>query len=195
MAIFKKIIGSPYFLWLLLAMPLVSLASAYVGERIFYGETLHASGEFSARLLIITLAATPMRLVFPSARWSQWLVRNRRYFGVATFFYALLHTIVYVLKQESFMKIAADGLLFEMWTGWLALLLFLLLATTSNNVAMLRLGRTWKKLHRWVYVAALLTFAHWIFIAFNFVPGVVHLLILVALESVRVFKSRSVSVR
>ena len=187
----RQILASRYFLWLLLALPMLWLVIAFVDGRIFYGEILHSSGELSARLLILTMAASTLRLLFPLHRWSAWLLVNRRYFGVASFTYAALHTVVYLDKQESIAAIVADAKLFEMWTGWLALFIFLLLALTSNDTAVRTMRRAWKKRHRFVYLAALLTFAHWIFSAFNFVPGVLHLLLLLAIESVRVIKLRT----
>ena len=179
-----------WLLWFGLAIPFMYLTIGFLRGDIFYGEMLHATGEFSARLLLITLAATPSRLIFPNARWPRWLQSNRRYLGVATFCYALLHTVVYLDKQEGLATIAEDSLLFEMWTGWIALLLFLLLALTSNDSSVRWLKRRWKKLHRLVHIAAVLTFVHWIFIAFNFVPGIIHFLILLMLEGTRLIKRK-----
>ena len=173
-----------------MAIPFLYLTTGFIQERIFYGEMLHASGELSARLLLVALAATPARLMFPNARWPRWLTSNRRYIGVASFAYALLHTLVYLDKQDSLATIADDSLLFEMWTGWLALILFLLLALTSNNQSVRSLGRRWKKLHKLVYVAAVLTFLHWIFIAFDPMSGILHLAVLGILEGSRLFLQR-----
>ena len=61
----------------------------YMTGGLYYGEFIHATGDFSARLLIITLAVTPLRLMFPKSRWTTWLLQSRRYFGVAAFAYAL----------------------------------------------------------------------------------------------------------
>jgi sulfoxide reductase heme-binding subunit YedZ len=49
-----------------------------------------------------------------------------------------------------------------------------------------KLGRAWKRLHRLVYLAAALTFAHWLLVAFDIVPGLVHLAVLGALEGYRI---------
>jgi sulfoxide reductase heme-binding subunit YedZ len=190
MAVIRQFFSSRYFLWLLLAVPSCYLCTGFIRGTLFYGEVLHATGELSARLILVALAATPLRLSFPQRRLPQWLAANRRYFGVASFAYALLHTAVYLNKQETMAAVIQDGLIFEMWTAWLSLVLLLLLAVTSNDRSVRWLKAGWKKLHRWVYVAAILAFVHWIFIAFNFIPGLIHLLILVALESVRVIKSR-----
>ncbi|MEX2458656.1 MAG: hypothetical protein WD770_06685, partial [Actinomycetota bacterium] len=61
-------------------------------------------------------------------------------------------------------------------------LIMLALALTSNDASLRRLGHGWKILHRAVYVAALLSFAHWVLSAFNPTPGYIHLGVLAALE-------------
>jgi len=175
---------------MLLSLPFVWLVNAYRTGDMFYGEVVHVSGELSARLLILTLAVTPLRLLFANARWPAWLLHQRRYFGVASFMYALLHTVVYIQKKASLSLIWQEAMSFNMWSGWLAFCIFLLLAVTSNDASVRRLRRTWKKLHRWVYPAALLVFAHWVFIAFDFVPGLIHFLIILSLQSYRLWKRR-----
>jgi sulfoxide reductase heme-binding subunit YedZ len=190
MRLAKTTLNSRYFLWVILALPFVWLVNAYRMGDLFYGEVIHVSGELSARLLIFTLAVTPLRLMFGNARWPTWLLHRRRYFGVASFLYALLHTTVYLQKKASLALVWQEGASFDMWSGWLAFCIFLALAITSNDASVRRLQRAWKKLHRWVYLAALLSFMHWIFIAFDFVPGLIHFLILLALETYRLWKRR-----
>jgi sulfoxide reductase heme-binding subunit YedZ len=75
------------------------------------------------------------------------------------------------------------------WTGWLALLLFLPPAITSNTKSVRRLGKRWAMLHRLVYVAAILTFLHWLLVAFNTIPALIHAAILLILEGYRIRKS------
>ncbi len=186
----KTTLNSRFFLWILLALPFIWLVYAYRADELFYGEVIHVSGELSARLLILTLAVTPLRLMFANAYWPAWLLHRRRYLGVASFCYALLHTIVYLQKKASLTLIWQEGLSFNMWSGWLAFCIFLILAITSNDASVRRLRRAWKKLHRWVYLAALLSFTHWIFIAFDFIPGLIHFLVLFFLETYRVWKRR-----
>jgi sulfoxide reductase heme-binding subunit YedZ len=179
-----------FVLWTLLSLPLLFLGYAWQSGLLVYGELLHLSGEFSARLLVVTMAITPLRLMFPKSGWSAWLLMRRRNFGVATFAYALLHTLVYVSRKQSLSLILDEGIEFSMWTGWAAFLVFLVLALTSNDASPRILRRTWKKIHRAVYVAAFLAFAHWIFIAFDFVPGLIHFVILLTLEIYRLWKRR-----
>jgi methionine sulfoxide reductase heme-binding subunit len=172
----------------LLALPGAFMTYRYVQGTTFYGEYLHATGELAARLLILTMAVTPLRLMFANAAWTRWLGGRRRYLGVAAFGYALLHAAAYLLRQDVAV-IAREAGELAVATGWVALLVMSALAATSNDAAVRLLGRRWKWLHRAVYAVAALTFAHWILTAFDPVPGAVHLAVLVALEAVRIWKT------
>lgn len=186
----RNILNSKYLLWALLALPFASLLGSFLAGDLLYGEILHESGKFSARLLLLTLAITPLQLFFARAKWTYWLLNRRRYFGVAAFMYAGLHTAVYLDRKIGSGLVMQEAAEFSMWTGWVALALFVPLALTSNDASLRWLKRGWKKLHRWVYPAALLTFIHWIFAAFNFLPGLMHFLVLLILESYRIWKRR-----
>ncbi len=183
-------LNSRYFFWLLLAAPSIFLVHAHLTERLYYGELMHASGELSGRLLIVTMAITPLRLTLPNARWPVWLLQRRRYLGLATFGYALIHAILYVDKVGVASEILRESLAFEYWTGWLGFLIFIVLAVTSNDRSVRVLRSAWKKLHRCLYAAAVLSFLHWIFVAFDFLPGLMHALLLAAIEGIRMWKSR-----
>ena len=186
----KKIFDSKYLLWAILALPFLWMADGLRDGGLFYGEILHASGEFSARLLLLTLAITPLRLFFADSIWPNWLLQRRRYFGVATFMYAALHTGVYLERKFGSGLILQEAAEFQMWTGWLAMAILVPLAVTSNDATVRRLKRAWKKLHRWIYLAAFLTYVHWIFVAFSPVPGLIHFLVLLVLETYRIWKRR-----
>jgi sulfoxide reductase heme-binding subunit YedZ len=184
-----RLLNAPYFFWVLLALPAVFMTYDYVQGAIFYGELLHATGEIGARLLIIAMAVTPLRLMFPRAGWVRWLMQRRRYLGVAAFGYSLLHAAVYVERQGELAAIVQDALQIAMWTGWLAVIVMLGLALTSNDASQRALRRGWKWLHRGVYAAAALTFAHWILAAFDPLPAAIHLGVLAALEGIRLWKT------
>lgn len=185
----KRLVNSPYFLWLLLALPGAVTILRYATGATFYGEVVHATGDLSAQLLIATMAVTPLKLMFPGRGWVRWLLRRRRYLGVAAFGYAVLHTVVYLIRIGVFGDILADAAEPGLLTGWLALAIFIPLAVTSNDASVRRLRRLWKRLHRWVYAAAILTFAHWVLTAFDPVPGLVHLSVLAVLEAYRLWKT------
>src|SRR5688500_4133555 len=94
----------------LLAAPWVWLAFGYLTGRLFYGEMVHASGEWAIWCLMAALAVSPLRGLFPQQGWTAWLVPRRRYFGVATFAYTLLHAAVYLLRQGALPRILAEAL-------------------------------------------------------------------------------------
>ena len=185
----RRLIDSPWFLWLLLALPAAVTIFRYSTGATFYGEVVHSTGQLSAQLLILTMAVTPLRLLFGRRGWIRWLIQRRRYFGVASFGYAALHTVVYLIRTGAFGDILAEGAEPGLLTGWIALAIFVPLAVTSNDASVRRLRRLWKRLHRWVYAGAVLTFAHWVLTAFDPVPGLIHLGVLAALEAIRVWKT------
>ena len=186
----RRILDSRYFLWLLLTLPGAVTVIEYINGETFYGEVVHFTGELSARLLIVAMALAPLRLMFPGHRWVGWLIQRRRYFGVAAFGYAALHTGVYMARTGVVGDMLADAAEPGILTGWLAFAIFIPLAITSNEWSVRRMRRWWKRIHRWVYAAALLTFSHWLLVAFDIVPGLIHLLVLGALEGYRVWKTR-----
>lgn len=183
----RRLIDSPWLLWLLLALPAAVTIVRYSTGATFYGEVVHSTGQLSAQLLILTMAVTPLRLMFGRRGWIRWLIQRRRYFGVASFGYAVLHTVVYLIRTGAFGDILSDAAEPGLLTGWIALAIFVPLAVTSNDASVRCLRKLWKRLHRWVYAAAVLTFAHWVLTAFDPVPGLIHLAVLAALEAIRVW--------
>lgn len=119
-----------------------------------------ASGEWALRLLLLTLAVTPLR------RFSglHWLLRLRRMLGLFAFAYALGHFAIYLWLDQFFdwNAIALDILDRPFITvGFAAFVLLIPLAATSNGYAIRRLGgRRWQALHRSVYAIAIFAVLH-----------------------------------
>ncbi|MEM7693143.1 MAG: ferric reductase-like transmembrane domain-containing protein [Pseudomonadota bacterium] len=182
---------SPYWLWALLALPAFGFAAqlATTSDPDVVHALLHPTGEFSARFMIIAMLASPLALVLRGWRGPQWLKRNRRYFGVAAFGYAALHTIFYLLDQGSLGAVIADAPKLSIWTGWFAFLIFIPLAATSVDSAVRRMGSSWKTLQRAVYAAAVLTLVHWAALHDwgGVGPALVHFAPLALLEAYRVW--------
>jgi len=116
---------------------------------------LHELGRWGLKFLLLTLAITPLR------RWTgwTWLPRFRRMLGLFGFFYIVLHFTTYAVLDQSldFASIIEDVVKRPYITlGMTALLLLIPLALTSTKGMMRRLGKRWKKLHRLVYVIAVL---------------------------------------
>ena len=172
-------------LWIALAAPAAWWLYAYRADIMSYGEILHETGDLSVQLLIVTLAATPLRLLAPRAPVSAWLVKRRRDLGVATFCYAALHLAVYAVRKADLALIVEEGLAPEILTGWVELIIFAALAITSNDISMRLMKSAWKKLHLWVYPAAVLALAHWVLTAFDPLMAYIHAGVLAALEALR----------
>jgi len=186
------LLTSPALLWLILAAPLAYLTLQYAQDIIYYGGYIHHTGRISVWLLFLALLITPLRLTFPRAAWTRWLMQRRRHFGVASFGYALAHVLAYVIRKEEIALMLEEGAGAEYWTGWLAFAMFIALSLTSNNASVRELGRNWRALHRFVHAAALLTLAHWILTAFDPMTAYITLVILIAIEAYRIaMKSRA----
>jgi sulfoxide reductase heme-binding subunit YedZ len=117
-------------------------------------------GNWTLIALVVTLSVTPLRI---ATGWA-WLLRLRRMFGLFAFFYAALHFGAYLWLDQSF---ALDAIWKDVLkrpyitVGFTALLLLMPLAVTSTNGWVKRLGgRNWQRLHRLVYVIAVLAVAH-----------------------------------
>jgi len=178
-----------YGLWALLAVPALYILGRYLKDAIPYGQVIHDTGNWSIGLLSLALAVTPLRRVLPEARWPRWLMTHRRALGVASFAYAALHTSTYLQRKWGYGYILKEGVEPDLLTGWLALTIFLLLAITSNDASVRALRRNWQRLHRTVYVAAGLVFAHWILTALERQTAYICLAVLCAIELLRFFKS------
>jgi sulfoxide reductase heme-binding subunit YedZ len=132
---------------------------------------------------------TPLRMLFPGSGFLRWMMQRRRYFGVAAFAYAALHTVLYIIDMGTLRAILGEALAIGIWTGWLALFVFLPLAATSNDWSVRALGPAWKTLQRWVYVAAVATLLHWIFVHNTLGPALAHFLPLAGLETYRIWRN------
>lgn len=179
-------------LWLVLALPGLWILGqwAFTPQDYGYGHAIGDSGKWAAWLLMATLAVTSLRLAFRRQAWTLWLMRRRRDLGVASFAYAAGHTAIYLWRKGALDIVLAELATDYILVGWLAFALFLPLAITSNDVSVRRLKRSWKRLHRLVYPAAILTFLHWVWSAFDPTTAWIHVGILAAIEIVRLALQR-----
>jgi len=184
----KAVPASRLLLWLVLALPGLWILYRWSATPAVYGygHAIGDSGDWAAWLLMLTLAVTPLRLLFPRRSWTTWLMRRRRDFGLASFACAASHTAIYLADKASLDVVLADLGLPDILVGWLALALFVPLAATSSDIATRALGRSWKRLHRLVYPAAILTFLHWVLASFDPTTAYIHVGILAAIELVRI---------
>lgn len=122
-------------------------------------ELTHRTGLWALRLLLASLAITPLRHVLGAA----WPIRFRRLLGLYAFFYASLHLTVYlVLDLQGYWPQVLGDIVKRPYitVGFLAWLGLLPLAITSTRGWMRRLGRRWGQLHRLVYAVGVLAVLH-----------------------------------
>jgi len=179
-----------YSIWGLLAIPFIYIVMRHATDKISYGKVIHETGQWSVGLLFLAMVITPLRRIFTSTKWTSSLLYHRRAIGVASFAYAAHHTVVYLERKWGADLILTEGLKPSLATGWVALLIFLLLAVSSNNSSVRLLGRKWKPLHRSVYIAAALVFAHWALASFDPVPAYIVLGLLCVIELLRFVPNR-----
>ncbi len=148
-------------LCLLLALPAAFLLAALAN-----GETwrfaIRPSGDYAAKLLVVTLCLSPLRALFPQSRWTAWLISRRRIFGLSAFFYALFHLAVFCASIGRLDWVLQGMAFASMWTGWIAFGLLAAVASISNAAAKAHLGLWWKRIQRLAYPAAVLTLVHWL---------------------------------
>ncbi len=159
-----KIVALKVAVWLACLYPVISLAYRAIFTSLGPDPTrtiTFATGLATIRLLVISLAITPLRRVSPRLSW---LIRFRRLLGLFAFFYASLHLLTYIGLYSYFdvHAILADILKRRYVTAGIAAWLLLLpLALTSTKWSIRKLGKNWQQLHRLVYVAACLGVVHY----------------------------------
>jgi methionine sulfoxide reductase heme-binding subunit len=145
------------------------LPLAMLGWRALHGDLTanpieyitHATGDWTLRFLVITLAVTPLRKILRIPQ----LIRFRRMFGLFAFFYACLHFSTWIGLDKFF-----DWA--EMWkdlqkrrfitVGFSAFVLMIPLAITSTAGWIRRLGgKRWQLLHRAIYFSAIAGVIHY----------------------------------
>ena len=144
----------------------------------------HFTGDWALRMLLITLAVTPVRRLHPGLGW---VVRFRRMLGLYCFFYATLHLATYVFLFSGYdtatviAKVRTGELMepfrqfAKVWPtmvqdaqrrkfvpmGLFAWLILLALALTSTQYSIRSMGGyAWNRLHSWIYIAAIAAVIH-----------------------------------
>lgn len=146
-------------------LPLAKLALDAAGGNLSanpIAEVMNRLGFWTLTLLLSSLAATPLKTFFG---WTAQM-RVRRMVGLFAFFYGALHFTTYLALDQAFdlSDIGADLVKRKFITvGFAAFLTLVPLAVTSSDRAVKRLGfRRWKRIHRLVYLAAVLGVVHFV---------------------------------
>lgn len=120
------------------------------------------TGFATLRLLVISLAITPVRRLIPRLSW---IIRFRRMLGLYAFFYGCLHLLTYLWLYAgwSWPVIVNDVARRPyIWAGVTAWGLMVPLALTSTAWSIRKLGgKRWNLLHRLVYISAIAGVVHY----------------------------------
>ena len=147
-------------------LPLIILIWDYSQQNLTFNPIQEATlrtGKTALILLLLTLAATPINTVTGYRQ----VLRVRRALGLYAFLYAAIHfTIFSVIDYGLDLRL----ILLEsseknyILVGFAALLILIPLAITSTKGWQRRLGKLWKKIHRWVYLAGVLVIIHYVWV-------------------------------
>jgi len=160
-------------------------------------EITHRTGDWTLRLLLTTLAISPLRRL---TGWND-IIRYRRTLGLLTFTYVCLHFLTYLVIDQGF---PIQGFAIQyVWediakrpyitVGFTAFLLLIPLAWTSTRGWIRRLGKKWKALHQLIYIAAALGALHYLWLVKGEqVKPVYYALVLIGLLGLRVWLGRMV---
>ena len=121
------------------------------------------TGEWAIRLLILSLAVTPLRYLL---NWP-YVFRFRRMIGLFAYFYVCMHLLVFLMFLLGWQWSAIGTEIAErpfITIGFAGFVLLTPLAATSFNAAQRKLGRNWKRLHRITYAVSILGVIHVIWI-------------------------------
>ena len=156
---FRSIPWQKPLLFILLLSPfLLLLLDIFSGNLIDpIEEITNPTGQWSFRFLLLSLSITPLNKILPFS-----IIKYRRMIGVFSFFYACLHLIIFLIDQQFTPAFIIDDIIKRPYItiGFSAFILLFLLAITSTNKMLRRLGRRWKKLHKIVYLIVLLVVVH-----------------------------------
>lgn len=121
----------------------------------------HFTGKTAIIILLITLSVTPIRRI---SHWNG-IIKVRRLVGLFAFFYALIHFLIFLTfdLEWNFGQLASE-VVKRPWitVGFTALVLLTVLAVTSPQAMVRKLGKKWTTVHRLVYFAAGLGVLHFI---------------------------------
>jgi sulfoxide reductase heme-binding subunit YedZ len=122
------------------------------------------TGEWTIYFLFVTLAVTPLRRFINFKNFHfRWLQTHRRMLGLFTLFYAVLHVLAFLvfilgLDFSRFGKELVERPYILVTIP--AVILLVVLGITSTKSMMRRLGNNWIRLHKSIYLIAILAWVH-----------------------------------
>jgi sulfoxide reductase heme-binding subunit YedZ len=119
---------------------------------------MREAGSHAVHVLLLSLLVTPLRFI---ADWPK-AATLRRMVGLAALAYGLAHLVLYTghLAWNLPALVSEIALRFYLTLGFAVLVGLAVLGWTSTDAAQRRMGRRWKRLHRWVYALSAAAVLH-----------------------------------
>jgi len=143
-------------------IPLIVLIVDAINDNLTFNPIQAATqrtGDTAIVLLGLSLLCSPLSTY---VGWKD-AIKLRRALGLYAFMYAAIHFYLFVGADFGFqLKLITSEFLqkYYLWAGLPAFVILLALAATSFRRAMRRMGKNWKRLHRYIYLGAALVVLH-----------------------------------
>ena len=148
-------------LWPIISIGFVFFTNSFSANPV--NEIIHHFGKWTLIFICLTLSINPLRRITKS---NNWLI-YRKMLGLFVFFYASIHLLSYAGLDHHFAwNIILEDIIQHRYVlvGATAWLLLLPLAITSSQKMKKILKHNWIKLHRLVYIIAVLGVLHYLWL-------------------------------
>jgi len=160
------------FLAILLAVLLYAFTvNQFINPVAAYVELGQNYAIIALGLIYFSLIITPIYLAFPKLPFKPLAIKSRRALGVSAFIFALMHALLEFFKifgGFSNLQYLYGKYLLAFLLGFVALLVLAAMTATSVNYAVKKMGKYWKILHRFIYLAGFLVVIHVLIIGSDF---------------------------
>jgi sulfoxide reductase heme-binding subunit YedZ len=142
----------------------------------------HLSGDWAINFLMASLTVSPIVRIFKLGQ----IFFLRKILGLISFYYALFHFSVYLVFDVSLrMDLLVKDIVKRPYitAGFICLVILCSMAVTSQRSWLVVAQRSWKKIHRLVYIAAVSSVLHyiWLIKADNFKPAIYGFIVVILL--------------
>lgn len=156
----------------LLAVLLYSFTvNQFTNSSVAYVELGQNYAIIALGLIYLSLLITPIYFAFPKLPFKPLAVKSRRALGVSAFIFALMHALLEFFKifgGFNNLQYLHGKYLLAFLLGFVVLLILAFMAATSFNYAVKKMGKYWKILHRFIYLAGFLIVVHVLIIGSDF---------------------------
>jgi len=162
----KQYFSLQQLIFIIALWPIASIGFTFINNAFGANpveEVIHHFGKWTLIFICLTLSITPLRRITKSNIWLPF----RKTLGLFTFFYASIHLLSYIGLDHHFdwNLILQNTIKHKyVWVGLVAWLLLVPLAITSTKKMKIVLKDNWFKLHRLIYIIAILGVLHYLWL-------------------------------